>query len=210
MDLSPLKKCKEVVSMSIINKTKKDKNLAMVIVGDRCIGCDACYAACKVEWDIPLYKEAYRTKVFEIEDKDRFGNPTVKFLPVLCNHCDNSPCVDVCPTGASIKRTSDGIVYVDPDSCIGCKACMVACPYNARYYDEEAKSVDKCTFCLPRISQGYDPACVTTCVGESRNFGDLNDKDSKVSKLLRDATSITRLKEAEGVYPNVYYITINY
>ncbi len=196
--------------MSIINKTKKDQNLAMVIVGDRCIGCDACYVACKTEWQLTPMREAYRTRVFEVEDTDRFGKAKVHFLPVLCNHCDNAPCVDVCPTGSSFKREEDGIVLVDPDMCIGCKACMVTCPYNARYYDEEAKSVDKCTFCFPRIATGLEPACVSTCVGESRNFGDLNDPQSKVSKLLKNATSITRLKEADGAKPNVYYITINY
>lgn len=195
--------------MSVINKLKKDRNLAMVIVGDRCIGCDACYVACKTEWDLPALKESYRTRVFEVEDTNRFGKASVKFLPVLCNHCDNAACVDVCPTGASFKREEDGIVLVEPDMCIGCKACMVACTYNARYYDEEAKTVDKCTFCLPRVLQGLDPACVTTCVGESRVFGDLNDENSEVSKLLKDATSIKRLKEAEGANPNVYYITLH-
>ena len=131
-------------------------------------------------------------------------------MPTLCNHCDNAPCVDVCPTGASFKRDEDGIVLVEPDMCIGCKACMVACPYDARYYNEHANTIDKCTFCLPRTSVGLDPACVTTCVGESRSFGDLNDPDSSVSKLLRDASSISRLKEDEGTLPNVYYVTINY
>ncbi|MFK5881053.1 MAG: 4Fe-4S dicluster domain-containing protein [Sulfurospirillum sp.] len=197
--------------MSLLKrKTKKQKNLAMVIVGDRCIGCNACYVACKTDWDVPAMKEAYRTKVFVVEGEDVHKNPTISFLPTLCNHCDNAPCVDVCPTGASFKRDEDGIVLVEPDMCIGCKACMVACPYDARYYNEEKKSVDKCTFCLPRISNGLDPACVATCVGESRNFGDLNDKDSNVSKLLRDATSIAKLKEDEGTSPNVYYVTVNY
>ncbi len=196
--------------MSSINKIgNKKQNLAMVIIGDRCIGCDACYVACKTDWDVPALKEAYRTKVWEVEGEDQHGNPTIGFLPTLCNHCDNAPCVDVCPTGASFKRDEDGIVLVEPDMCIGCKACMLACPYDARYYDEEAQTVDKCTFCLPRTSQGLDPACVTTCVGESRNFGDLNDPDSNVSKLLKDATSIMRLKEDEGTLPNVYYININ-
>ncbi|MDX1809300.1 MAG: 4Fe-4S dicluster domain-containing protein [Sulfurospirillaceae bacterium] len=197
--------------MSIINKKEnKDQNLAMVIVGDRCIGCDACYAACKTDWEVPPLKDAYRTKVWEIEDEDNFGNPSIRFLPVLCNHCDNAPCVDVCPTGASFKRDEDGIVLVDSDMCIACKACMVACPYDARYYDETKSSVDKCTFCLPRLSNGLDPACVATCVGESRNFGDLNDPDSNVAKMMKNATSITRLKEDKGTLPNVYYITINY
>jgi tetrathionate reductase subunit B len=195
--------------MSIINTMKKEKNLAMIIVGDRCIGCDACHVACKTEWDVPALKESFRTKVFEVEDEDQFGKPTIGFLPTLCNHCDNAACVDVCPTGASFKRTEDGIVLVDPDMCIGCKACMIACPYNARYYDEHRKTVDKCTFCLPRTSNGLDPACATTCVGDSRNFGDLNDPESKVTKMMKDATSVHRLKEDEGTLPNVYYITLN-
>ena len=193
-----------------INKLgNKKQNLAMVIIGDRCIGCDACYVACKTDWDVPALEEAYRTKVWEVEGEDHLGNPIISFLPTLCNHCDNAPCVDVCPTGASFQRDEDGIVLVEPDMCIGCKACMVACPYDARYYDEATQTIDKCTFCLPRITEGLDPACVTTCVGESRNFGDLNDPNSNVSKLLEDSTSIMRLKEDEGTLPNVYYININ-
>lgn len=197
------------MSKFINDGKNKEQNLAMVIIADRCIGCDACYVACKSTWDVSAFKEAYRTKVFEIEDEDRFKNPTISFLPVLCNHCDEAPCVAVCPTGSSFKREKDGIVLVDPELCIGCKACMAACPYNARYYDESKQSVDKCTFCAPRLEVGLQPGCVTTCVGESRNFGDLNDPDSKVSKLLKDAKSITRLKENDGLKPNVYYISIN-
>lgn len=192
-----------------INNSVKKHNWAMVIVTDRCIGCDACYVACKSEWNVSPFKEAYRTKVFEVEDEDRFGRPKVSFLPVLCNHCENAPCVCVCPTESSYKRKEDGIVLVDPDLCIGCKACMVACPYNARYYDEDKKTVDKCTFCLPRLEKGLEPACVRTCVGNSRNFGDLNDPNSTVSKILKEATSVRRLKEKDGLKPNVYYVTMN-
>jgi tetrathionate reductase subunit B len=196
--------------ISTVNqKLNKNQNLAMVIIGDRCIDCDACYVACKTEWEIPALQGAYRTKVWQVEGENNLGEPTINFLPVLCNHCKNPPCVTVCPTGASFKRSQDGIVLVDPDMCIGCKACMIACPYDARYYDEQKKSVDKCTFCLPRLNNGLEPACVVTCVGGSRNFGDISDPTSSVSKLLKNATSITRLKEDEGTLPNVYYITIN-
>jgi tetrathionate reductase subunit B len=190
-------------------KGKKKQNLAMVIINDRCIGCDACYVSCKTDWEVPPVKEAYRTKVFNVEDINNQGKPTINFLPVLCNHCDNPPCVHVCPTGASFKRSDDGIVLVDPKMCIGCKACMIACPYDARYYDEQKQTVDKCTFCLPRLSTGLEPACVNTCVGGARNFGDISDENSEVSKLLKNATSIQRLKESDGTLPNVYYITIN-
>ncbi len=196
--------------ISTVNqKSNKNQNLAMVIIGDRCIGCDACYVACKTDWDVPALKESYRTKVWEVEGEDNLGRPTISFLPVLCNHCQNAPCVTVCPTGASFQREEDGIVLVNSDMCIGCKACMIACPYDARYYDEQKKSVDKCTFCLPRLNNGLDPACVATCVGGSRNFGDISDSESSVSKLLENATSISRLKEDEGTLPNVYYITVN-
>jgi len=197
------------MTSTVNQKLNKNQNLAMVIIGDRCIGCDACYVACKTDWEVPALKEAYRTKVWEIEGEDNLGNPTINFLPVLCNHCENAPCVTVCPTGASFKRKEDGIVLVDSDMCIGCKACMIACPYDARYYDEQKKSVDKCTFCLPRLNNGLEPACVVTCVGGSRNFGDISDPESGVAKLLESATSISRLKEDEGTLPNVYYITIN-
>ncbi len=191
-------------------KKERKHRYAMVIVQDRCIGCMACYAACKDEWNIPIGKEAYRTEVLEIESKTVDNKPKVTFLPILCNQCDNPPCVEVCPTGASYKREEDGIVLVQPSMCIGCKACIEACPYNARYYNEEKTAVDKCTFCLPRISNGLEPACVATCVGGSRNFGDLNDKNSKVNKLLKDAKKVWVLQEDKGTLPNVYYVSLYY
>ncbi len=188
-------------------KNTKEK-YGFVIVLDRCIGCMACVAACNTEWRIPMGKENWRTDVLKIEDHVR-GIPKVTYLPVLCNQCGNPPCVEVCPTGASYKREKDGIVLVNTDMCIGCKACMVACPYDARYYNEAIGAVDKCTWCLPRISNKLEPACVDTCVGESRNFGDLNDSESKVSKLLKNATKVWKLQEEKGTRPEVNYIMIN-
>ena len=185
------------------------KKYGFVIVLDRCIGCMACYAACKTEWEISINPEYWRTKVLNIEDHKPDGTPKITYLPILCNQCSNPYCVDVCPTGASYKREEDGIVLVVPDKCIGCKACIEACPYDARFYDEDLHAVNKCTWCLPRINNGLEPACVNTCVGEARNFGRLDDPDSLVSKLLRDAKRVWKLKENEGTEPNVYYVTLN-
>ena len=186
-----------------------DHHYAMVIVTDRCLGCMACYAACKYGWDVPEGKENYRTKVLDIESTLPDGTPALSFLPMLCNHCNDAPCIDVCPTGASHRLKGTDIVVVDPDMCIGCKACMQACPYGARYFDKKKSAVDKCTFCIPRVSNGLEPFCVRTCVGRSRNFGDLNDPESDVSQLLKQAKEIRVLKPAQGTKPNVYYVTLS-
>ncbi len=189
----------------IDERPKKEHNYAMVIVQDRCIGCKACEVACKTTWHIPSNPQDYRTKVLYI-GKSQSDNYKVSWLPILCNQCDNPPCVWVCPTGASYKRKQDGIVLVDFDKCIGCKACMEACPYDARYYNEELSSVDKCTFCLPRLEKGLKPACVEACPMQCRNFGDLNDINSEVSILLKEAHSYKLLKQEDGTLPNVYYV----
>lgn len=194
---------------NIINKKgRKEKNLAMVIIPNRCVGCGACYVACKTEWEVPASDTAYRTKVFEVEKINRFKDVSIKFLPTLCNQCEQPPCVNVCPVGATYKRNKDGIVVVDTDACIGCQMCISACPYNARYYNEEKSIVDKCNFCLPRISNGLEPACVRTCVGKARIFGDIDDPNSEVSKVLKEAKVIKRLNECDGLNPNVYYVTL--
>ena len=191
------------------NKNQYKHHYAMVIISERCLGCDACYAACKYGWDVPEGEENWRTKVLEIEDSYPDNTPKVSFLPLLCNHCTNAPCIDVCPTGASQRLVGTDVVVVDSDMCIGCKACMEACPYEARYFNEKTKTVDKCTFCIPRVSNGLEPFCVRTCVGKSRNFGDINDPDSEVSKLLKEAAEVHVLKPEEGTQPNVYYITLS-
>jgi|YelNatPaOPRAMG01_1025707.scaffolds.fasta_scaffold01639_9 tetrathionate reductase subunit B len=192
--------------MALFERPKKEKNYAMVIVQDRCVDCKACEVACKAMWEVPDGKLNYRTKVLDI-DKVENGERKMVFIPILCNQCDNPPCVRVCPTSASYKRKSDGIVLVTPNMCIGCKTCMEACPYDARYYNEELGAVDKCTFCLPRLESGLEPACVQTCVGGSRNFGDLNDPNSIVSKLLKEATNYWVLKPEDGTFPNDFYIS---
>ncbi|NIP72001.1 MAG: 4Fe-4S dicluster domain-containing protein [Gammaproteobacteria bacterium] len=185
------------------------RRYAMVIDLRRCIGCDACMVACKAEFDVPL--GVFRTWVpYRVVGK----YPTVKkqFLPRLCNHCDDPPCVRACPVGATYKVEDGGFVLQRYDRCIGCKACMASCPYNARFMLPEHRSrsritsvVDKCTFCHHRVVQGLVPACVQTCIGRARVFGDLNDPNSEVSRLVaRHATQV--LRPEQGTKPHVFYI----
>jgi len=122
----------------------------------------------------------------------------------LCNHCEDAPCEKVCPVEAT-WRADDGTILVDYDRCIGCKYCMAACPYEARYVNPITHTADKCTFCYHRVEEGLQPACVATCVSGARVFGDLNDPTSEVHKLV--ALKNTQvLKPEMGTGPQVYYI----
>jgi Fe-S-cluster-containing dehydrogenase component len=174
---------------------------AMVIDQRRCVGCLACIVACKRENDVP--PEHYRTRVVE-EVSGAYPELRLELRSELCNHCDNPPCVYNCPTGASHKR-DDGTVQIKRKKCVGCKACIAACPYNARYIHPEHGYADKCSFCEHRIREGKEPACVATCIGKSRIFGDLDDPESEVSKILRRFEPRVLLKEA-GTKPRVFYV----
>jgi Fe-S-cluster-containing dehydrogenase component len=174
---------------------------AMVIDQRRCIGCMACVAACKRENDVPA--EHFRTRVVE-QVEGTFPRLRMELRSELCNHCDNPPCVYNCPTGASYKE-KDGTVQINRMKCVGCKACLAACPYDARYMDPDKGYADKCSFCSHRVAAKQEPACVATCIGRSRIFGDLDDPTSQVSRLLRDQDSHVLLREA-GTQPRVFYI----
>jgi tetrathionate reductase subunit B len=178
------------------------KRYAMVIDTRRCIGCQACSVACKTEFDVPLGET--RSWV-EFIEKGEFPNVRRSFLPRLCNQCEEPACVPVCPTGATYKRKEDGIVVVDSDICIGCKYCMQACPYGVRFINPRTGAADKCDFCLHRVQNGLVPACVNTCQGRARIFGDLNDPESEVSKLLA-TNATTVLRPDMGTKPMVFYI----
>jgi sulfur reductase FeS subunit len=192
---------------------------AMVIDLNTCVGCNACMAACAMENQTPVWKNKWRTYV---HDKEIGYTDQVRrrFFPRLCNHCSNPPCLTVCPTGATHKR-ADGIVLIDPERCMGCRACAMACPYSARYevtyedigigrdfYGElqrEDPSMDKCSFCAHRVDKGRKPACVETCVGSARMFGDLDDPSDPVAQVV--ASGIAQpLMPHLGTRPNVYYI----
>ena len=175
----------------------------MVIDLRKCVGCHSCTVSCKFENNVP--KDRFRTWV-RVWEKGVFPDVQLSFLPRLCNHCENPPCTEICPVGATFK-ISNGIVVIDKDECIGCGYCIQACPYDARYKDPKTGTADKCDFCLHRLNDGLLPACVTTCIGGARIFGDLDDPTSEVSKLV-NTEAVNVLFESYGTEPNIYYINL--
>jgi tetrathionate reductase subunit B len=182
--------------------SKPKKQYGMLIDTRRCIGCHACTVACKSEFDVPLGENRCWVEYIE---KGKYPNVTRSFLPRLCNHCSEPQCVDVCPTNATYKREQDGIVVVDQGLCIGCKYCIQACPYDARFLNPITGFADKCDFCIHRVEQGLEPSCVNSCVGGARIFGDLSDPESEISKQI-SKNQVTVLRREMGTIPNVYYI----
>ena len=174
---------------------------AMAIDLSLCVGCAACAVACKMENEVP-------PGVFNLWIRERevgeYPNLVVEFRPEQCLHCENPPCVPVCPTGASYQ-TKDGLVLVDPKKCIACGACIAACPYDARYL-HPAGYVSKCTFCAHRLEKGKVPACVETCPTYCRTFGDLEDPESPVAKALKAAERVGVLRPEQGTRPKLFYL----
>jgi tetrathionate reductase subunit B len=186
------------------------KRYGFVIDVARCIDCRACLVSCSVENNVPMNHT--RIWVKDLGVQGEFPNLQRTFVPYNCMHCDHPPCIEVCVSGATYKDPNNGLVLVDQEACIGCGFCVEACPYDARYLDETRGVVDKCTGCIQRVETGGQPACVATCVGSSRMFGDLNDPNSEVSMALKNAKSIQRLDyEKNGIDtdPNIYYINGN-
>jgi tetrathionate reductase subunit B len=177
------------------------QRFGMVIDSERCIHCAACMVACRAENAVP--EGHSRNRVSE-EESGAYPSITVVMTPSQCMQCDDAPCVRVCPTGASY-RDANGVVLINADDCIGCRYCIEACPYEARYFDEASGTVDKCTFCGHRVAQGLEPACVTTCPTRTRVFGDLDDLSSPVARLVASGRAGVRLPEA-GTKPKVYYL----
>lgn len=184
------------------------QRFAMVMDLRKCIGCQACTVACSMENQIPVGD--FRTIVSQYDVLDTASGAVESFtLPRMCNHCDNPPCVPVCPVQATYQQ-KDGKVLIDAEKCVGCGYCVQACPYDARYINPVTNTADKCTFCTHRVEAGLLPACVETCTGGARNFGDIKDPDSKVSKLLAEhKDDIKVLRPEMETSPHVFYIGLD-
>ena len=183
------------------------KHYGMVIRQNHCVGCEKCLEACRETNHVPVGHGAWRTDVQErVTTED--GVEKQEFRPILCNHCNRPPCVRVCPTRATIKDPETGIVIMEYKKCIGCKTCMAACPYNARYFSHDKYAVDKCNFCLDtRLSMGEtETACSAACPADVRVFGDIKDKNSKIYQILhKPDNKIWVLRPETGALPNVFY-----
>lgn len=207
-----------------------NKHLVMLVDIKRCIGCHTCAVTCKVENNLPNGVWWNRTLTVGGEQIDTpaglFPDLQLGFITLACQHCENPACVKVCPVGATYKRPEDGVVVQDYDRCIGCRYCMVACPYtgvrqfnwhepayhvdhavgDAAVPEHQTNTVEKCTFCFHRLAQGKLPACIEQCPARARHFGDLNDPESEVSVLLRTRSHFQLLAE-KGTKPSVYFLT---
>lgn len=201
--------------------------LAIGIDLHRCVGCNTCVLACKMQNNVPdgmLWNRVLTENCDLFDDAEgTYPNLSRTYLPLACQHCENPACERVCPTGATYKDDK-GRVEIDYDKCIGCRMCMAACPYNARTFNwnepvratgagygdarvpERARGVmEKCTLCKERTDEGAEPMCVHCCPADARVFGDLDDPDSAVSRLRREQSAEVLLEE-KGTRPQVFYV----
>ena len=173
---------------------------AMAIDTKKCVGCSDCVVACQTENNVPT---GYcRDWVVETVS-GTYPDLAIELRSERCNHCAEAPCVSSCPTGAS-QYGPGGIVFVEHDECIGCGACIESCPYEARYIHPDGY-VDKCTFCMHRVEKGQQPACVAVCPTNCMYFGDLDDPNSEISKMISTRKHKTLAPEA-GTDPHIFYL----
>lgn len=214
---------------------KSKVRYAFLIDTNKCIGCGMCVKACKIENEIPydapvtrIWVERY---IFTRDGKVHIDSPdggrdgftdnqvygenidpkdVVKafFVPKGCNHCDNPPCVQVCPVGATYQ-TDEGVVLIDRDWCMGCAYCIMACPFGARFFHPVHKVADKCTFCYHRITKGLQPACVQACSFGARRIANLRDPDDPVTQIIT-SQRVAVLKDLYGTKPHAFYLGLDH
>lgn len=206
--------------------------LGMAVDLHRCIGCNTCALACKMQNNVPdgmLWNRVLTEGCEQFDGAEgTYPNLTRTYLPIACQHCDNPACQKVCPTGATYTDDK-GRVEIDYEKCIGCRMCINACPYNARSYHDVDQSatpyyegyemtpyeemrasehpigvVEKCVMCKERTAQGEEPSCVKTCITKSRWFGDLDDPTSEINVMIKKLGA-KPLMEDLGTKPSVYY-----
>ncbi|MDW8083924.1 MAG: 4Fe-4S dicluster domain-containing protein [Candidatus Caldarchaeum sp.] len=185
--------------LSSVVSEASGKRYAMLMDVEKCFGCMACVVACAAENNVPL--GVFRTWIEYLEKPDG----TRVFIPKQCNHCEDPPCVPPCPTKATYV-TSDGLVLVNDELCIGCGACIQACPYGARYRNPVKGVADKCTFCDHRLAQGMLPACVEACPTGARIFGPLTEENELSKTVESKPTQV--LKPFTGAKPMIFYLSL--
>jgi len=184
------------------------KHYSMIMRQNNCIDCEKCMDACVETNHVPVGHGAWRTTIQERITTVN-GVEKLEFRPILCNHCNRPPCVRVCPTKATYKDPETGIVVMNYKKCIGCKTCMAACPYNARYFNHDKYAIDKCNFCIDtRLAAGEkETACVAACPADVRVFGDLKDTTTEIYQLLHEpGNKIWVIRPECGALPNVFYM----
>ena len=181
----------------------------MLIDLKKCVGCHACAVACKEAHGTPPgITRSHVKREFEGE----YPDATMHIVPMLCMHCENPPCVEACPTEGATYKREDGIVVVDKEKCIGCKYCMMACPYGVRSWSPSENVVEKCTLCGQLTAAGEQPKCVAACCGSARFYGDLDDPESDASKALAAAgpDAVHRLKDVGNAPQTAYILSSKY
>ena len=176
------------------------KRAGMLVDLDRCIGCHSCSVSCKTENEVPLGN--FRMRVRYLEQPD---DKQISFTPLICMHCVDAPCLKACPSKA-IRREDDGRVFIDENRCDLEKECVEACPYGAISINVEKEVAEKCDFCTHRTEVGLDPACVSNCPTDALVFGDLDDPESRISKLA-DKKKAKAWKAEEKTNPSVLYVS---
>ena len=175
----------------------------LVIDLDRCSGCDGCVAACKLENNVDL--GVCYNRVHAVGPTGTFPDIEQYWIPLQCQQCENPGCIEVCPTGASYRDEATGVVLVNAEECIGCESCLKGCPYNVRTLNPNTNVVEKCTLCFQRHEEeDWVPACVHNCCCGARYFGDLDDPDSEISKVVRENHAYQLLEEF-GTRPQLRY-----